>query len=219
VAAIRGTFGGGVVAEMRRRGFTLSEVLAVIVIIALLVVLMFPVFSGAKASAKATVCLTNLHQIGLATQMYMSDHDGRYPLITNGVSRLDQVIWFGRDQSLDPNLFSSPVEALTPYSKGSKEYFKCPMDVGSQLRRTFYGPKMWVQNLGTSYLFAELFDGQTESYWKDPANQVWVTDGSASWHSRNYDVEEDETYVANVLFYDFHVAARKGGFGMDFINP
>jgi prepilin-type N-terminal cleavage/methylation domain-containing protein len=204
---------------MKRYAFTLSEVLACIVIIALLAALLFPVFVGAKNSAKGTVCLSNLHQIGLATQMYMSDHDSRYPLVTNGVSRLDMTLWFGRDLASDPTRFASPMEALAPYCKDSKDFLKCPMDFGSQIGGSFYGPKFWQTNLGTSYLFAELFNGQTESYWKDPSARVWAIDGSPSWHSRNYDEADTGTHLPNVLFYDFHVSKKRGYRGPDFIEP
>src|ERR1044072_9074510 len=61
------------------RGFTLIELLVVIAIISILAALLFPVFSRAKATAKATTWLSNTHQIGMATFMYVSDNDGGYP--------------------------------------------------------------------------------------------------------------------------------------------
>ncbi len=62
-----------------RRAFTLIELLAVLVIIAILAGILLPVFSSAKGSAKQSACLSNLHQIGAATLMYLSDYDGNYP--------------------------------------------------------------------------------------------------------------------------------------------
>ena len=63
----------------RRLGFTLIELLVVIAIIAILAAILFPVFSRAKAAAKKSVCLSNMRQIGLALQMYLSDNDDRLP--------------------------------------------------------------------------------------------------------------------------------------------
>lgn len=62
-----------------RKGFTLIELLAVITIIGLLAALLFPVFVSARENANRTVCESNLHQIGLALQMYQADHEGALP--------------------------------------------------------------------------------------------------------------------------------------------
>ncbi|MCW5937557.1 MAG: prepilin-type N-terminal cleavage/methylation domain-containing protein [Fimbriimonadaceae bacterium] len=65
---------------MRKRGFTLIELLVVIAIIAILAAILFPVFARAKEAAKATTCGSNLRQMGIGFQMYMSDSDDTYPL-------------------------------------------------------------------------------------------------------------------------------------------
>lgn len=49
---------------MKRRAFTLIELLAVIAIIALLAAIFAPGLSNAKAIARATICRNNLHGIG-----------------------------------------------------------------------------------------------------------------------------------------------------------
>ena len=57
------------------RAFTLIEVLVVIAIIVILVALLLPVLSRAKEQARSASCKNHLHQIGLAMQMYVSDHN------------------------------------------------------------------------------------------------------------------------------------------------
>ncbi len=66
---------------MRRTGFTLIELLVVIAIIAILAAILFPVFAQARESARRTVCLSNVKQIGLAMQMYIQDYDEVTPTI------------------------------------------------------------------------------------------------------------------------------------------
>jgi len=61
---------------IKRRGFTLSEVLMVIAIILVLASITYPVFLRSKASAKETVCIEKLRQIGLALSTYRSNSDG-----------------------------------------------------------------------------------------------------------------------------------------------
>ena len=62
-----------------RSGFTLIEMLIVVAIIAVLAAILFPVFQKVRENARATVCLSNYHQIGLAIHQYSNDADGQTP--------------------------------------------------------------------------------------------------------------------------------------------
>ncbi|MBQ7257872.1 MAG: type II secretion system protein [Abditibacteriota bacterium] len=66
-------------------GFTLIEVLVVIAVIALLVGILFPVFSSVKAKGRQASCMTNLMEIGVSISMYCADYDQRMiPCISFG---------------------------------------------------------------------------------------------------------------------------------------
>ena len=68
------------------RGFTLIEMLIVVAIIGVLAALLFPTFSSAREKARASSCLSNYHQLGVAIQMYAQDNDEKTPV--NGGSFL-----------------------------------------------------------------------------------------------------------------------------------
>ena len=63
----------------KRSGFTLIELLVVIAIIAILAAMLFPVFARARESARKIQCLSNVKNIAMAVQMYLTDYDRLWP--------------------------------------------------------------------------------------------------------------------------------------------
>jgi len=66
--------------------FTLVELLVVISIIGLLAGLAVPAINGGLKSAKAGACLSNLHQIGVATMAFAADNSFKLPNAGSGTS-------------------------------------------------------------------------------------------------------------------------------------
>ncbi len=60
-------------------GFTLIELLVVIAIIAILAAMLFPVFARARESARKIQCLSNVKNIAMAVQIYLTDYDRLWP--------------------------------------------------------------------------------------------------------------------------------------------
>jgi prepilin-type processing-associated H-X9-DG protein len=93
----------------RHSGFTLSELLAIIAIIVILVAILFPVFASARENARRSSCASNLKQIGLGLIQYIQDNDGTLPF-GNTSDGAPEMLW---------------MNSIFPYIKSAR-VFDCP---------------------------------------------------------------------------------------------
>jgi type II secretory pathway pseudopilin PulG len=121
--------------------------LVVIAIIGVLASLLLPALARAKRSARSASCLNNLHQIGLALDLYVQESNDRLPCCA-------------QLPSVNTNL-PSITTVLGPYLK-TKAVFQCPEDrILFPVEQTSYEWNMYLN--GASYSHPENWSPVTQS--------------------------------------------------------
>jgi prepilin-type N-terminal cleavage/methylation domain-containing protein len=134
------------------RAFTLIELLAVISIIAILAALLLSALAAAKEKGRATQCVSNLRQWGLAYSMYAADNDDYLPRRGQGVQPLAQINrpedWFNAlPIYLNLPSFGQMVSNNAPPAPQSQSVFICPTAVNTNPAASYFLPYGMNMNL------------------------------------------------------------------------
>ena len=106
----------------RKGGFTLVELLVVIAIIGILASLLLPVLSRAKQSAYTTACLSNLHQMGLALNIYVEENNNHLPscpMIPSQDTNLTPIFIILKMNLQNPKVWHCPADQTLFQTEGT----------------------------------------------------------------------------------------------------
>jgi len=191
-----------------RGGFSLIEILVVLAIIAILAALIFPVFAAARGKARATKCMANLKQIGMAIEMYAADYDELYPFAKDAADEAVPQQWDALPywQAWIPYM-PRLHESLDPYIR-NRELWHCPSDGGfDELEDSGYPmdarPTCYAK-WGASYFYrTEIgFRFTASGNMVDPVATNLIFDGHGSWHGHGL-IRHEKRW--NILYADGHV--------------
>lgn len=145
---------------IRHRAFTLIELLVVVAIIAILISILLPSLGRARRAAMTAQCLSNMHSLALAQQVYASDFRGA--LVDYGMSHggedLSTVTWLRTLQEHydSPLILRSPVDDSPHWRDAQGGGIPVPAGRPGVYRLTSYG----LNEMVTSHL-AGVLDPQT----------------------------------------------------------
>lgn len=114
-------------ARVRRRAFSLLELLVAISVMALLAGILAPALASARRAAQAAACASNIRQLQLANNLYANEHAGRFiPGAEDFLGNLHR--WHGsRSRASEP--FDAAGGPITPYlgaAASSRAVRVCP---------------------------------------------------------------------------------------------
>ncbi len=213
----------------RPRGgaFTLVELLIVIAIIAVLISILLPSINAARNQARRASCASNLKQIGVALQMYLSANGDHLPYASYMPSISAWPVQAGDADPRRGSFGQGPPETPTPppdddpdelddvehaggailladlmaeHIGGQCDVFHCPLDLPFAAERP-------EPNLGKSY-----FESEGSSYEFRPQFAGMVFDRLSSWYE-----QRRRRKVANNMLWiirdynNFHAEAGEKG--------
>ncbi len=175
--------------------FTLIEVLVVMGMIVLLLSMLLPGLSSARAQAKSVLCRSNIRQIMLANGYYAEDHHRVYcPGASEFLENLHR--WHGaRDHVSEP--FDSTRGPLVPYLGPDGAIHQCPAFPADEIASESGGFERGNGGYGYNNAFVGV---QLRGYASD--EYVVANDGAGTW------VDRIRKPAETVMFADSAFAGR-----------
>ncbi len=120
------------------RGFTLIELLVVVSIIVLLIAILLPSLSRARAVAKTTACAANMRQIYVGMTMYAGDYNGMIPPASFQEYNPITGLWPYKTWA-DPLFVYLPGTTSAKKNAATPMVFICPAELTDPKARASYG--------------------------------------------------------------------------------
>lgn len=170
------------------RGFTLWELVIILVIIGVTIAILFPVFVVHRYPSRLLSCLSNTKQIGLALVQYVQDNDERFPPAIGQVRLSDGKTY---EQQW----------GLTTYTTVGDKQEQIPGIISPYLKKQSFlqCPSVQTSNTGLAYLYSDLAAGESMENFTAPANAVAFADSEDRLrnvgHARSQSGTGDEAFL------------------------
>jgi len=162
--------------------FTLVEMLVTIAIIGILAAMILPALGRAKEGGRSTFCQGNLHQIGVALQMYVGENRNRLPTMY--------------DQSAGTNFQTNlaTINSVLSNQLGSLQVLCCPSDTAGIFQQT-----------GSSYSWNNLLNGQDADHLQVFGTAYPLTTIPLVYDKQSFHSLLGSKRAVNYLYADSHI--------------
>ena len=164
--------------------FSLIELLVVIAVIAILAALALPVISRSQEEGRATACISNLHQIGVALQIYVDANNNTLPVM--------------RDAPTDTNALATntfpTVNVVLGADLGNTNVLRCPSDF-----------KGIFQLTGSSYAWNSLLNGEKANHLVALGMDFNAQAIPVFFDKQNFHAARGPNKAVNYLYADGHI--------------
>lgn len=164
--------------------FSLIELLVVIAIIAILAAIALPVISRSQEEGRATACVSNLHQIGVALQIYVDANNNTLPIM--------------RDAPTDTNALATntfpTVNIVLGSELGNTNVLRCPSDVQGIFQLT-----------GSSYSWNSLLNGENANHLIVLGMNFNAQAIPVFFDKQNFHAARGSNKAVNYLYADGHI--------------
>ncbi|HWL52139.1 MAG TPA: prepilin-type N-terminal cleavage/methylation domain-containing protein [Chthoniobacteraceae bacterium] len=196
-------------------GFTVTELLVAIGLIAVLAVALLGLSAGLRGRSNAATCVNHLKQLALYFNVYASDHDGYYPHVARYSAGGVGQHWYYNTELL--SLMQIPVSNVW---KGKVPFYLCPEDQNGMstafggVRVLSYGFNIAVGSGGSNGYTSGKYIRTRSSQINQPSKLLLACDASEYYLQVKSKAVPKAVYRhrggANVAFCDGHVAWMEG---------
>lgn len=202
-------------------GFTLIELLVVIAIIALLVSILLPSLNTARDLAKRSVCMSNQHQLYVATALYKEDYNNKM-FVTGGAWAQPVQYRFLNAYFYAYTGYEDPVVLSANYPAGEKPCYpfgnsSLPNPVAEKLYPLFFCPQgpgtLYTQNSLSILKMGYPMNGNRLTYEENKLSESQVAAATDK-------IQYCESNGANKQWYaGYHGISGYGGYSSQYSQP
>lgn len=159
----------------RSDGFSLTEILVVIGIVAVLAAMLFPAIGRMQMWTRNLQCCDNLRKMAISLHLYARDHDGNLP---SPYADTSSTLWVSSSD------FASYIGTTGSWSPTSRQAVTCPSWNGK-----------WAATGRTAYSYSLCYPYYTDTtnltpfrltQYSHPAENIMLFDGAPQSSSANY---------------------------------